>query len=74
MIVSVYAGWERRGGNYSCSHLYGKGLLGPEPLTLPQKELHILSVGANIYELFGNILEDWVEEILICSDSEIALC
>ena len=74
MIVSVYVGWERTGGNYSCSHLYGKGLLGPEPLTLPQKELHILSVGANIYELFGNILEDWVEEILICSDSEIALC
>lgn len=74
MIVSVYVGWERKGGTYSCSHLYGKGLLGPEALTLPQKELHILSVGADINQLLSVMLEDWVEEILIGSDSEIALC
>ena len=67
MIVTVYVGWERKCGAYSCSHLYGKGLLGPEALTLPQKELHILSVGAVI-------LDDWVEESLIGGASEIALC
>ena len=74
MIVTVYVGWERKGGGYSCSHLYGKGLLGPEALTLPQKELHILSVGADISELLSVMLEDWVEEILVAGDSEIALC
>ena len=74
MIVTVYVGWERKSGEYSCSHLLGKGLLGPEPLTLPQKELHILSVGADIKEFFMSALGEWVEEVLVASDSEIALC
>ena len=74
MIVTIYAGWERKCGKYSCSHLFGKGLLGPESSTLPQKELHILSVGADIAQLLSNILEEWVEEVLVASDSEIALC
>ena len=74
MMATIYVGWERQSGSYSCSHLLGKGLLGPEPLTLPQKELHILSVGADMKELCYSALEDWVEEVIICSDSEIALC
>ena len=74
MIVTVYVGWERRNGEYSCAHLYGKGILGPEALTLPQKELHILSAGADISQLFSIMLEEWVEEILVAGDSEIALC
>ena len=74
MILTVYVGWERRSGGYSCSHLYGKGILGPEGLTLPQKELHILSKGADVTELLSVMLEDWVEEILVAGDSEIALC
>ena len=74
MIVTVYVGWERKNGSYSCSHLFGKGLLGPEALTLPQKELHILSVGADITELLSVMLEEWVEEVLVAGDSEIALC
>ena len=74
MILTVYVGWERKGGSYSCYHLYGKGILGPEALTLPQKELHILSVGADVSELLSVMLEEWVEEILVAGDSEIALC
>ena len=74
MILTVYVGWERQDGSYSCSHLLGKGLLGPEALTLPQKELHILSAGADISELLSVMLSDWVEEILVAGDSEIALC
>ena len=74
MIVTVYVGWEKKDGSYSCSHLYGKGLLGPEALTLPQKELHILSVGADITGLLSVMLEEWVEEVLVAGDSEIALC
>ena len=74
MILTVYVGWERSNGQYSCSHLYGKGLLGQESLTLPQKELHILSKGADVADLLSVVLEDWVEEILIGGDSEIAIC
>ena len=74
MMLAVYAGWERPNGVYSCSHLFGKGLLGPEQLTLPQKELHVLSVGADVFELMCNVLDGWIEEILVGSDSEIALC
>ena len=74
MILTVYVGWERKGGTYSCSQLYSKGILGPEALTLPQKELHIMSVGADVKELLSVMLEEWVEEILVGGDSEIALC
>ena len=74
MMVTVYICWEKQSGEYSCTHLLGKRLLGPEPLTLPQKELHILSVGADIKEFCSRALEDWIEEFIICSDSEIALC
>ena len=74
MILTVYVGWERVGGKYSCSHLYGRGLLGPESLTLPQKELHILSEGADVSQLLSVMLEEWVEEILVAGDSEIAMC
>ena len=74
MILTAYIGWERENGAYSCSHLFGKGLLGPETLTLPQKELHILNVGADISELFSVSLSDWVEDIVVAGDSEIALC
>ena len=74
MMVSVYAGWERPCGEFSCAHILGKGLLGPEQLTLPQKELHILSVGADIKELLMTSLDEWIEDVLIASDSEIALC
>ena len=73
MILTVYVGWERKDGSYSCSHLLGKGLLGPEALTLPQKELHVLSTGADVSQLLSVMLSDWVEEILIAGDSEIAL-
>ena len=74
MIVTVYVGWERKCGKYSCSHLFGKGLLGLESSTLPQKELHILSVGADIHQLLSTMLVEWVEEVLVGSDSEIAIC
>ena len=74
LMVTVYVGWERSGGDFSCAHLYGKGILGPEALTLPQKELHIFSVGADLSELLSVMLEDWVEEVNIAGDSEIALC
>ena len=36
--------------------------------------MHILSVGADIKEFFATALEEWIEEIIVCSDSEIALC
>jgi len=74
MMLTAYVGWERKNQSYSCSHLFGKGILGPESLTLPQKELHILNIGADTSELFRVVLSDWVEEVLVAGDSEIALC
>ena len=74
MLVAVYIGWERSSGGYSCNHLLGKGLLGPEALTLPQKEQKELNVGADIKEFCLLALEEWIEEVIVCSDSEIALC
>ena len=33
-----------------------------------------MNVGADISELFRVVLSDWVEEVLVAGDSEIALC
>ena len=74
IMVAAYVGYERHGGTWSCSHLLGKGLLAPEHLTLAQKELQALSSGSDIKTVLQNTLEEWVEEIAVFSDSEIALC
>ena len=74
IMIAVYIGYERFDGTWSCSHLLGKGLLAPEHLTLAQKELQALSSGSDVKTMLINSLGDWVEDVAVFSDSEIALC
>ena len=74
IMVAAYSSYERVDGSWSCNHLLGKGLLAPEHLTLPQKELQALSSGSDIRTMLSNTLGEWVENIAVFSDSEIALC
>ena len=73
MIISAYSGNERPDGTWSCNQLFSKGLLAPAGWSTPQLELHALSTMANIAAILHNALETWIEYVVACSDSEIAL-
>ena len=74
IMIAAYIGYERQNGTWSCSHLLGKGLLAPEQLTLPQKELQGLSNGADVHTMLSVTLGEWIEESAVFCDSEISLC
>ena len=75
IIIAAYVCYEGTNGSWSCSHLLGKGQLAPEHLTLPQKELQGLSSGADMLTVILNAIgEQWIEEVLVGTDSEISLC
>ena len=75
LIVAVFCGFLRKCGTYSCKRIFGKGLLGPEEWTIPAKELHAMSVAADISIFLKNALGKWLDEdeIYLGSDSRIAL-
>ena len=74
IMIAAYSSYEKHDGTWSCNHLLGKGLLAPEHLTLAQKELQALSSGSDIYSMLSSTLGEWIEDILVFSDSEISLC
>ena len=73
IVIGAYACYERPGDVWSCDLLFGKGLLGDENWTIPQKELHGLSALANIKIILENSLQSWVSSFFAFNDSEISL-
>ena len=59
--------------NWTCTLLFGKGLLVPDEWTLPHKELHGLSLLADLKVVLYNILSDYIYHAAFFSDSAIAL-
>ena len=72
-MVRVYAGFELTNKQYSCDNILGKGLLAPEEWTIPRKELSALNTASNVKVVVERALENWVTEIYVGGDSEIAL-
>ena len=73
MIISAYSGNERPDGSWSCKHLFAKNLLVPAGWSTPQLELHALHTLANMSAILEQALGVWVEIMISCSDSEIAI-
>ena len=73
-MLGGYIGYRRPNDLYSCDLLIGKSFLAAENLSLPQKELHGLSLLANLKMILENCLGQWIEECFTFSDSEISLC
>ena len=73
ITVGAWAGYKRKNGSYSCSHLFGRGLLASEQLSIPKLELHSLNSAANIHVLLETALHEWLDVILVGGDSEISL-
>ena len=74
IMIAVYISFERKNGTWTCDLLVGKGLLAPENLKLPDKELQALSGAADIMAILKRCLKDWGCLFLAFSDSEIAIC
>ena len=73
IMVGVWSSYERRDGSYSCSHLFGRGLLASETLSTPKLELHGLSSAANVKNMVENAIQEWIKVIYVGTDSEISL-
>ena len=73
IMIAAYARFPLPDNKWSCQNLLGKSLLAPEAWTIPKKELQALTAAANIKVTIERALEDWINEIYVGSDSEIAL-
>ena len=73
IMVGAYAGFPLPGDRWSCSNVLGKGLLAPEEWTIPKKELQALNVASNIKVIVMRAMGDWIDDLFIGGDSEIAL-
>ena len=74
LMMSVYIGFERLGGGWSCQLLNSRSGLADPNSTIPKNELQSLCSGSNLGWTVEKDLEDWVFFKIFCSDSTIALC
>ena len=72
-MLAVYVQLEVPGDKWSGFHLLGKCSLAPEEMTIPKKELSALNMAANIKIVIERALEDHIDKVIVCSDSEISL-
>ena len=71
---ACWAGFKMKNGNWSCQQLLARSLLAPKNSTIPKSELQALTNGSNMCWILRKMLDDWVSEYIICSDSAISLC
>ena len=74
MVQGCWGGFRKKSGNWSCQHLLARVILSGKNSTIPKLELQSLTNGSNMCWLLRKMLDDWVENYIVCSDSNIALC
>ena len=73
-ICGVWARFKLKNGSYSNQHLIGRSLLGDEDSSIPKEELESLAMGSNLGWVVRQMLEKWVSDYIVISDSTISLC
>ena len=71
---ACWGGFKRKNGQWSCQQILARNLLTPKNSTIPKSELQALTNGSNMGWIVRKILEDWIDDYIICGDSIIALC
>ena len=71
LMFTVYIGFKRKTGAWSCDHLIGRSALCS--MTIPRNEMQSMMAGSNLAWLVRKALAKNVEEQLTCGDSEIVL-
>ena len=72
-MLGTYVCYPKANQTWSCDLLFGKGLLVPDNMKLPDMELHGLATGTHVRSIIENVLGDWIEESASFCDSKIAL-
>ena len=73
-ICGVWGRFKLRNGSYSNQHLIGRSLLGDEDSSVPKEELESLTMCSNLGWIVRQMLEKWVKDYIVISDSTISLC
>ena len=73
IVVGVWAGFKRKGGEFSCQQLISRTILTKENSSIPKDELEALTGGSNLCWLVRKWLDDWVESYIVVGDSTISL-
>ena len=73
VMLGTYVCYPRPNQTWSCDLLFGKGLLVPDNMKIPDMELHGLATGTHVQTIIENVLGDWIEESASFCDSKIAL-
>ena len=74
MVIGSWGGFRKLDGSWSCQLILGRALLTAEDSTIPKSELTALTAGSNMSWLVKNSLKECVDEVILISDSVIALC
>ena len=73
-ISGVWGRFKLKSGSYSNQHLIGRSLLGDEDSSIPKEELESLTMCANLGCIVRQMVEKWIKDYIVISDSTIALC
>ena len=71
LIFTVYIGFKKKDGSWSCSHLIGRTSVCR--LTIPRNEMQSMLAGSNLAWVVRKALSGYVGEQITCGDSEIVL-
>ena len=73
IVVGVWAGFQKKDGEYSCQQLISRSILTKEDSSIPKNELEALTGGSNLCWLVRDWLADWVDSYILVGDSTISL-
>ena len=73
-ICGVWARFKLKNGSFSNQHLIGRSLLGDDDSSIPKEELESLAMCSNLGWIVRQMLEKWVRDYIVISDSTISLC
>ena len=73
-ICGVWGRFRLKNGNFSNQHLISRSLLGDEDSSIPKEELESLTMCSNLGWIVRQMLEKWVKDYIVISDSTISLC
>ena len=73
LVVWAGVGFKRRDGTWSIAFLIARCLLIPAGMSIPRAEMEALVAGSNLLWLVRQILSEWVESFILCSDAQIPL-
>ena len=73
-IAGVWARFKLKNGSFSNQHLIGRSLLGDDDSSIPKEELESLAMCSNLGWIVRQMLQKWVRDYIVISDSTISLC